>query len=440
MKAGLGTGALAAGLILWSLQGCSSDPPSAAGVGASSSAVQGGTVDQTHGFAVGICIGGKGPNCAAVCSGALITPNLVVTARHCVDNISSDQVDCSVAKFGGPLGPASAFWITTNYSLFQSTVGWHQVSKIVTPTPTPVCGNDLALLILTGNVPAGEATPITPAVEYPITDHTKYSTTESAIGYGLTSPTNQNSAGTRHIRQNINIQCIPGDTQIDCGALVGSEVDTKEFVAGDGTCEGDSGSSAYEQQSFNANQPVSLGVLSRGGISSDGTTCVSSIYTRLDSWKDLIVQTAQQAAQQGGYPVPLWAGGTDAPTPDAGPSGDASAAPAPGEFGATCASDGECKSNTCHNYNGGTLICTQSCDPTKANACPGGYDCTKGFCFPKTDTGNKGTTTTTTTTGCAIARGSPPPFAAIGLGLLGFAAVRRRRVGAPSQGSASRKG
>jgi Trypsin len=411
---------------LCSASGCSSesarpDVP----VASAASAVQGGTLDQTHPFAVGVCGGGKG-NCSLVCSGALIAPNLVVTARHCVSNISNTEINCATDTFGSLLAPANSFWITTNYNLFQSTTGWHQVAKIVTPTPTRVCGNDLALLILTSNVSPGEATPITPAVQFPITDHTRYSTTDTAIGYGVTTPTNTNTAGQRHIRQNIEIQCIPGDKQLDCGALAGKDLDTKEFLAGDGTCEGDSGSSAYEQLSFNANKPVSLGVLSRGGVSLDGQTCVSAVYTRLDSWKDLIIQTAQQAAQQGAYPPPAWTIGGTTPPADAGASADSGATtgPAAGQFGATCDSDDACGTKTCRSINGGSLICTSTCDGN--NACPDSYTCAKGFCFPKADTGNS-ITRGTTSSGCGVAAGEPVSFYAIGLGLLLGLCLRRTK-------------
>src|SRR4051812_4835425 len=62
---------------------------SAEATGTSSQGIQGGVTDTTHKFAMGICIGGRnsnGPNgCQGYCSGALIAPNVVVTARHCVD-------------------------------------------------------------------------------------------------------------------------------------------------------------------------------------------------------------------------------------------------------------------------------------------------------------------------------------------------------------------
>ena len=60
---------------------------------------------------------------------------------------------------------------------------------------------------------------------------------------------------------------------------------------------------------------VAFGVLSRGGVSTDGTTCEQPIYTRFDAWGSLIVGAAQQAATDAAargaaYPLAVWAGGT----------------------------------------------------------------------------------------------------------------------------------
>jgi V8-like Glu-specific endopeptidase len=448
MKLGfLGFGTLTAVTLLAHLTGCSSDPkPSKDAVGSSKSAIQGGSIDTSHPYAVGVCGGGGPGNCQLICSGALIAPNLVVTARHCVDQ-SPQQIDCNSASFGSAIGPASAFNITTNYHLFQSTSGWHQVAQIVTPTPTAVCGNDIALLILANNVPATEATPITPAVQYPITDHTRYSTTITAIGYGITAP-NTDTSGTRRIKENINLVCIPGDKQIDCGSLTNANLDAKEFESGDGTCEGDSGSSAYEQSSFNANNPVSLGVLSRGGVDdpNNPTMCVGAVYTRLDSWKDLIISTVKTAAAKGGYALPTWTQpgdpgppqpGTDSGSPQPSTDGGVSTGPAPGALGASCTQNSDCDSGTCRGPSADAQICTQACDGQ--TACPDGFTCNQGFCSPKSSGGNNAqtTTSTTTTSGCSVASSSlapgradpnkPVPWRWIGLGLVGLAALRRRR-------------
>src|SRR5690348_3224394 len=115
--------------------GCSSaDPSPPEGKAAAvSQAIQGGTSDSTHTFAVGVCIGGNGPGqCEGICSGALIAPNVVVTARHCV-NKTSPSINCSEKPTFGAL-EATSFWVTTNSSIFTGNgPGWHQVASYAVP-------------------------------------------------------------------------------------------------------------------------------------------------------------------------------------------------------------------------------------------------------------------------------------------------------------------
>src|SRR4029077_16574751 len=113
-----------------------------------------------HTYAVGVCGGGKG-NCQGICSGTLITPNLVVTARHCVDN-TPQEILCELnPSFGSREWSISQqeLWITTNATMNNSASGWHVVNQIVTPTDGHICGNDIALLVLNGLVAAAEAKP-----------------------------------------------------------------------------------------------------------------------------------------------------------------------------------------------------------------------------------------------------------------------------------------
>ena len=444
-------GAFVAVASICAAAGCSSSGSRAGEkAGRSASAIQGGTDDHTDSFAVGVCGGAPG-NCSLRCSGALIAPNLVVSARHCVEQ-SPEQIDCATAAFGGPLGNASDFYITTDYSMLQGTKGWHRVAQIITPTPTGVCGNDLSLLILKDVVSAAEATPVTPDVQYPVTDHSRYSTSETAIGYGLSAPTPltgpapPDTSGLRRIRQNIDIQCIPldPDPSLDCYKISDAApafIAENEFQAGNGTCSGDSGSSAFEQLSFNAGKPVSLGVLSRGG--SDGTTCIGAVYTRLDKWRDLIVQTAQTAATLGGYTAPEWTQPVPV-TPDAGVAKDAGHAPTPGSLGSACKVEKDCASNLCvivPDSSPAAYVCSQACSDT--NACPSGFICENDTCFAGTteaiDAGNVDASiqvandTNGTSSGCAIgarSRGTKgaPWSLALGAIAAGVLLARRRRT------------
>ena len=75
--------------------GCGTEPKDVAeAVGSSAAAIQGGVLDKGHGFAVGVCGTETSPgNCVVICSGVLLAPNLVATARHCMDRVSSTTVD-----------------------------------------------------------------------------------------------------------------------------------------------------------------------------------------------------------------------------------------------------------------------------------------------------------------------------------------------------------
>jgi len=389
--------------------GCSSNAPTAT----QSAPIQGGTVDTTHNYAVGVCVGNSPGQCQLLCSGALIAPNLVMTARHCVQQPTSDTIDCATTTFGNQYAPTQYYFITTYYVMEgQATQGWHNVETIYTTPGTLVCGNDMALLQLANNVSASETSVfVTPVVQYSMTDHTRYSTTVTAIGYGNTSATT-NDAGTRHILEDVNLECIPGDAEIDCGNTNG-QVTNNEFVSGNSTCEGDSGSSAYEQKNFDKNIPVSFGPLSRGG--SSGSTCESPIYTRTDAWASFIIQTAQKAASAGGYTAPAWtqpvqqtdAGST---TPDSGTSDDGAAPPPPGSLGASCGDNSDCNSGICiSDDNGQTYVCSQNCNPSgDGSDCGAGYQCVSdgqgdGYCFaaPSSSSSSSGGG------GCAVGTSDP---------------------------------
>lgn len=277
-------------------------------------AIQGGEVDTTHSYAVAICGGGSPGACETLCSGALIAPNVVVTARHCIHE-TPKLVDCAAnPKFGAPYHEQT--WITTDGNAFQPNVGWHTVAKYVVSDEDRLCGNDIALLVLEDTVPETEAKPVIPGVRYAMTD-SRYSRTFTAVGYGDTGPEAAGfTAGTRRMKRGIGLVC-PRGTKGPCPSVV----DPHEFFGGDGLCSGDSGSSAYDDNSFSATDganPVSFGVLSRAFTSDDGSSCRGSIYTRLDAFRTLIVDTVASASQDWSlYPQPAWAEVVSTPEADA---------------------------------------------------------------------------------------------------------------------------
>jgi hypothetical protein len=238
------------------LAGCG--PVSAPGEATSTdqSAIQDGAVDTTHTFAVGIAQLSKlQVGQIAFCSGVLLAPNLVATARHCVANLASPEIFCATSNFGSVV-PANDVLVTTDTTISPNgnLLG---VSSIIVPSgpnQTGVCGNDIALLILDGSIKLPQY--VTPVFNPPMTDSSAYSTNVTAIGYGVSSPVDEagSTAGERRIKENIKLSCISNDPNfVDClqSANASQVLSAGEFVSGDAsTCDGDSGSGAYDQASF----------------------------------------------------------------------------------------------------------------------------------------------------------------------------------------------
>ncbi len=237
------------------------------------------------------------------CTGSLIAPNLVLTARHCVASISSPNgtVQCGVTTFGQPFAPG-LFLVTPDDNIRNGLPAGSQYSvrQVVTTPGNGVCGNDVALLVLTANISSSTAAAIVPRVDTPVSGNETF----DAVGYGITNPNDLQGAtfGERLRVNGLDVLCTDGG----CTNLGGAR---GEWGAVTPVCSGDSGGPALDTAGR------VIGVASRGD-----SDCQSALYGSVSAWRSLIVDTAIDAATTGGYAPPSWTGATtaDGGTPDSG--------------------------------------------------------------------------------------------------------------------------
>ncbi|GAC1519574.1 MAG: hypothetical protein NVS3B10_21270 [Polyangiales bacterium] len=294
------------------------------------------------------------------CSGTLIAPNLVVTARHCVSEsgpsgcalISKDNPPDSLRIYTGK--SRTTDWINhdpdaVGKALFVGKAG-------------NLCSNDIALIVLDHPLISGDVGLAPIRIDAP----PNAGDTFTAVGWGVTELTGD--PGIRGQRPGVVIDTVGPNVDTKSG----ERVLDKEFYVGESICHGDSGGPA-----LSTTTGAVLGVVSRGG-NSDGSPagtpaagCVGpstrNIYEGLWGFKDLITEAFTAA----GY-APWLEGQPD---------------PRKQKAGAKCSKNEICVSNVCvfdvvqsdagtdaTPTKSKTGTCAQPCDD--GSACATGFDCT----------------------------------------------------------------
>jgi MYXO-CTERM domain-containing protein len=215
-----------------------------------------------------------------LCTGTLIAPNLVLTARHCVVPTESQLVNCDDSTFAPPFAPAN-LWVSPSTSVRGSNL--FPVREVSVPVDDgALCGADIALLILNGQF-SNRIAPHDPRLDSPA-ERGEFFT---AVGFG--SALEEGSAGTRRDIAGLEVVCGPED----CRAP--ELLTTTEFVGEQAVCDGDSGGPALDDD----DQVV--GVASR-----TGQDCGFAVYSAVSPWRDWIVEVATRAEGLGDYDTPAW--------------------------------------------------------------------------------------------------------------------------------------
>lgn len=350
-------------------------------------AIKEGYPDAEDTSTVHITFGGGG-----ICTGSLIAPNVVLTARHCVSKlVGLEFPDVCSATFGAAY-PTSTFFVATSQDVEAGTHVTHAVRELLvrSDVASSWCDTDRALLVLEQPISPDEAVPLVPRVDVDVAGGDAF----SAIGYGATSETDLSTTGQRRREDDLFVDCV--------GSSCLFHAEAGEWGAKTTVCSGDSGGPAVDLQNR------VIGVASRVPVSG----CEYTIYQSVFAWGDWIKESTVYAAGLGGYAPPPWATGWPTDPAYSMPLGD------------PCAEPSDCVSNLCI-ADGGNGYCTRLCN--EAAPCPEGWTCSEDEqCVkvraaveePKAEDDADG--------GCALASGEQPRTSLLLVFLAVLLAFRKR--------------
>jgi hypothetical protein len=274
------------------------------------SAIYGGVADsdaQQNASVVALEIGSG--TTFTLCSGSLVAPNVVLTARHCVSTLTATaqaQIGCdddgnstNGADFADDQ-PVADIHVYVGPSIYQNEPVSANAATIFHMAGTTLCNLDVALVVLDRSITS------VPPMRVRMTSPVTTGETVRAVGFGAND---QNKPiGTRFRKDGLAILAV-GSTISPSETPLGSS----EFELGQSTCDGDSGGPAIDETTG-----AIVGIVSRG--ESDCTLDYGHVYTSLAGFVTLFQQTFAAAggswiAEDGSTPM----GGGDA---GSGPAGD----------------------------------------------------------------------------------------------------------------------
>lgn len=214
-----------AGLVASLAAGCTTETSDQAS-GENDEAIIGGVVSGPEDDAVAVF---GAPDGVGFCSGTLVAPNLVLTAKHCVRaRAASPRYSCtSPSEDLGALRPAVALTVLFGHNL-SGDMESHSVSRVVDDGRLDLCDHDAAVLVL--------ATPVT-SIQPRALRTTALARGEAmtAVGWGMTE---SGLPDTRRKRSGVTV--LPSST---AGA---GAVGTNEILTTTAICQGDSGGPLFD--------------------------------------------------------------------------------------------------------------------------------------------------------------------------------------------------
>jgi hypothetical protein len=213
------------------------------------------------------------PSHITLCSGALVAPNLVLTARHCVSRAVTATPSCDARghshngdHLAEDVDPAAIAVYTGSQVRPDIDVPVARAVRTLHPTGQVLCDSDVAFLVLDRPVP--NATVLSMRLHAPV----ETGDIVVPVGFGG-GPANV--VGHKVAREQSTVLATGPSANAATGAVLGP----REFEVDHATCRGDSGGPAIDVISGEI-----VGVVSRGGsCSANG----NHVYTRVDAYSRL---------------------------------------------------------------------------------------------------------------------------------------------------------